>query len=88
MITGCFLWCCLFFNFFHHAYCSHFNFSTNISTHSPYKPEVELEAKMGLLRALDIEERPICVQTYIVIPRDMELSLAAKAFLNLIKSKA
>ena len=53
-----------------------------------YRPEVELEARMGLLIPLDIEEGPIFVQTYLVFPRDMELSLSAKAFLSLIESKS
>ncbi len=52
-----------------------------------YRPEVELEAKMGLLKPLDIDDGPIFVQTYLVFPRNMELSLSAKAFLNLIESK-
>lgn len=52
-----------------------------------YKPEVELEARMGLLKAIDIKEGPILVQTDIVFPRKTELSPAAKAFLKLIESR-
>lgn len=50
-----------------------------------YKPEVELETKMRKLRALEIKEGPLYVQTYLVFPREMELSLPAKSFLKLIK---
>ena len=52
-----------------------------------YRPEVELETRMELLKPLDIEEGPIFVQTYVVFPRDMELSLASKAFLDLVDLK-
>ena len=48
-----------------------------------YVPEVELEVKMGLLRSLRIEEGPILVQTVIVFPRNVELSLPAREFLRL-----
>jgi DNA-binding transcriptional LysR family regulator len=51
-----------------------------------YKPEVDLEAKMGLLMPLPIKEGPILIQTDIVFPSDMELSPPARAFLNLIDS--
>ena len=49
-----------------------------------YRPEVELESKMGMLKSLNIKEGPLYVQTYLVFPRDMELSLPAKSFLKLI----
>jgi DNA-binding transcriptional LysR family regulator len=48
-----------------------------------YVPEVELEVKMGFLRSLRIEEGPILVQTVIVFPRNVELSLPAREFLRL-----
>ena len=48
-----------------------------------YVPEVEPEVKMGLLRSLRIEEGPILVQTVIVFPRNVELSLPAREFLRL-----
>jgi DNA-binding transcriptional LysR family regulator len=51
-----------------------------------YKPEVDMEGKMGLLIRLPIKEGPILIQTDIVFPRDMELSPPARAFLNLIDS--
>ena len=49
-----------------------------------YKPEVELEVKMGLLKSFDVEEGPILVQTDIVYPGDADLSPPAQAFLRLI----
>jgi DNA-binding transcriptional LysR family regulator len=51
-----------------------------------YKPEIELEAKMGLLNPLDIEEGPIWVQTDIVFARRANLSPPAQAFLRIIRS--
>ncbi|MBW2516400.1 MAG: LysR family transcriptional regulator [Deltaproteobacteria bacterium] len=51
-----------------------------------YKPEIELEAKMGLLKPLDINEGPIWVQTDIVFARRAKLSPPAEAFLRIIKS--
>jgi len=39
-----------------------------------YKPEIQLEARMGLLKFLDIEEGPILVQTDIIFPRGVDLS--------------
>jgi len=53
-----------------------------------YKPEVDLEAKMGLLIPLPIEEGPILIQTDIVFPREMDISPPAQAFLQLIESNA
>lgn len=52
-----------------------------------YKPEIQLEAKMGLLKSVPIKEGPIFVQTDIVFSRDMEPSPTAKVFLNLVKEK-
>lgn len=51
-----------------------------------YKPEVDLEAKMGLLIPLNIKEGPILIQTDIVFPREMDLSPPVQAFLQLIES--
>jgi DNA-binding transcriptional LysR family regulator len=51
-----------------------------------YKPEIELEAKMGLLKPLDINEGPIWVQTDIVFARQANLSPPARAFLRIIRS--
>jgi DNA-binding transcriptional LysR family regulator len=50
-----------------------------------YKPEVELEAKMGLLKPFDVEEGPILVQTDIVYPMEADLSPPARDFLCLIE---
>lgn len=51
-----------------------------------YKPEIELETKMGLLKPLDIKEGPIWVQTDIVFARRANLSPPAQAFLRIIRS--
>lgn len=50
-----------------------------------YKPEIELEARLGLLMPLGIKEGPIFIQTDIVFPRGADLSPPAQAFLRLIK---
>ena len=50
-----------------------------------YKPEVELEAKMGRLQPFDVEEGPILLQTDIVYPKEAELSPQARNFLRLIE---
>lgn len=52
-----------------------------------YKPEIELEAKMGLLKPLDIQEGPIWVQTDIVYAKRADLPPPAKAFLQIISSE-
>jgi DNA-binding transcriptional LysR family regulator len=52
-----------------------------------YKPEVELEAKMGLLKPFDVEEGPILVQTDIVYSKEADLSPPALDFLRLIESE-
>ena len=51
-----------------------------------YKPEIELEAKMGLLKPLDIKEGPIWVQTDIIFAKRADLPPPAQAFLQLIRS--
>ena len=48
-----------------------------------YKPEIQLEAKMGLLKPVEIEDGPIFVQTDIVLPRNTEPNLSVQAFLLL-----
>ncbi|MBU0514390.1 MAG: LysR family transcriptional regulator [Proteobacteria bacterium] len=50
-----------------------------------YKPEVALEAKMGLLSTVTISEGPMFVQTDIVFPADAEPPRPARAFLGLIE---
>ena len=53
-----------------------------------YKPEIEMEAKMGLLTRLQMQGGPIFVQTDIVLPRDGELSPSAQAFLRLAERRS
>jgi DNA-binding transcriptional LysR family regulator len=53
-----------------------------------YKPEIQLEAKMGLLKSVAIKEGPIFVQTDIIFSRDLEPSPAVKVFLDLVKAEA
>lgn len=53
-----------------------------------YKPEIEMEAKMGLLTRLQMQGGPIFVQTDIVLPRDAELSPSAQAFLRLAEERS
>lgn len=52
-----------------------------------YKPEIQLEAKMGLLKSVAIKEGPIFVQTDIVFSRDMDPSPTAKVFLDLVTAE-
>lgn len=49
-----------------------------------YKPEVQLEAKMGFLKPLELVEGPIFIQTEIVLPESASLSRPARAFLELV----
>jgi len=51
-----------------------------------YRPEIEIEAKMGLLKPLRIRGGPIFVQTDIVLPRDTPLSPATEAFLKIVEA--
>ena len=51
-----------------------------------YKPEIQMEAKMGLLKPLQIKEGPILIQTDIVLPLEQEPSPPAQAFLRLIEA--
>lgn len=48
-----------------------------------YKPEVRLEAQLGLLKPLTLSEGPILVQTDVVFPKDLDLSPPTRAFLRL-----
>ena len=48
-----------------------------------YKPEILLEAQMGLLKPLTLEDGPILVQTDVIFPKDVDLNPATKAFLRL-----
>jgi DNA-binding transcriptional LysR family regulator len=50
-----------------------------------YKPEIQMEAKIGLLKPVEIEGGPIFVQTDIVLPRNTEPNPAVQAFLLLAK---
>jgi DNA-binding transcriptional LysR family regulator len=50
-----------------------------------YKPEIQMEAKMGLIKPVEVEKGPIFVQTDIILPQNAEPSPPAKAFLQLIK---
>jgi DNA-binding transcriptional LysR family regulator len=51
-----------------------------------YKPEVQMEAKMGLLKPVELVEGPIYIQTVIVIPEGVTLSPPSKAFLGLVNA--
>ncbi len=50
-----------------------------------YKPEIRLEAQLGLLKPLTLKEGPILVQTDVVFPKDVDLNPATKAFLRLVE---
>ncbi len=52
-----------------------------------YKPEVDLETKMNLLKPIPLEEDPILIQTDIVLPRNVDLSPPAQAFLQVLEGK-
>jgi DNA-binding transcriptional LysR family regulator len=52
-----------------------------------YKPEVQLEAKMGLLKPLELVEGPIYLETVIVTPEGVTLSPTSKAFLEQAQRK-
>ena len=51
-----------------------------------YKPEVELETKMGLLKPVELVEGPIFVQTVIVVPDGAILSPPSRAFLEQVNA--
>ncbi len=53
-----------------------------------YRPEIEMEAKMGLLTPLQMQGGPIFVQTDIVLPQDAEPSPSAQAFLRLAEKRS
>ena len=48
-----------------------------------YKPEIRLEAQLGLLKPLTLGDGSILVQTDVVFPKDVALNPATKAFLRL-----
>jgi len=47
-----------------------------------YKPEIEREAKMGLLKPLKLVDGPIYIETIIVVPDGVGLSPPSRAFLE------
>jgi len=47
-----------------------------------YKPEIEREAKMGLLKPLKLVDGPIYIETIIVVPDGVSLSPPSRAFLE------
>lgn len=49
-----------------------------------YRPEIEREARQGLIKPVRIKEGPLFVHTDIVFPKDAQLSPPAEAFLDLI----
>jgi DNA-binding transcriptional LysR family regulator len=53
-----------------------------------YKPEIRLEATLGLLKPVAVKEGPILVQTDTVFPKGADLSPPVKAFLQLIEEEA
>ena len=52
-----------------------------------YKPEIRLEATLGLLKPVAVKEGPIFVQTDTIFPRGVDLSPPVKAFLQLIEGE-
>ncbi|HKI49982.1 MAG TPA: LysR family transcriptional regulator [Desulfobacteria bacterium] len=48
-----------------------------------YKPEIRLEAQLGLLKPLTLGDGPILVQTDVIFPKEVDLNPATKAFLRL-----
>ncbi|MDQ1335292.1 MAG: LysR family transcriptional regulator [Thermodesulfobacteriota bacterium] len=53
-----------------------------------YKPEIRLEATLGLLKPVAVKEGPIFVQTDTIFPKGADLSPPVKAFLQLIEEEA
>jgi len=53
-----------------------------------YKPEIRLEATLGLLKPVAVKEGAIFVQTDTVFPKGVDLSPPVKAFLQLIEEEA
>lgn len=49
-----------------------------------YKPEIEREAEMGLLKPLKLGDGPLYIETIIVVPDGVTLSPPSKAFLELV----
>lgn len=52
-----------------------------------YKPEIRLEATLGLLKPVPVNEGPIFVQTDTVFPKGVDLSPPVKAFVQLIEGE-
>ena len=50
-----------------------------------YKPEIRLEAQLGLLKPLTMKEGPIHIQTDVVFPREIDLTPPTRAFLRLFE---
>jgi DNA-binding transcriptional LysR family regulator len=48
-----------------------------------YKPEIRMEAQLGLLKPLTLAEGSIMVQPDVIFPKDVALTPATKAFLRL-----
>ena len=48
-----------------------------------YKPEIRLEAQLGLLKPITLTEGSIMVQTDVIFPKDVDLNPATKTFLRL-----
>jgi DNA-binding transcriptional LysR family regulator len=52
-----------------------------------YKPEVQWESSMGLIRVADLKEGPIFLQTVIVVPANISLSPPVRAFLQMMEGE-
>jgi len=52
-----------------------------------YRPEIRLEATLGLLKPVAVKEGPIFVQTDTVFPKGVDLSPPVKAFLQIIEEE-
>jgi DNA-binding transcriptional LysR family regulator len=51
-----------------------------------YKPEVQREANMGLLKPVELVEGPIFIQTIVVVPDGVTLSPPSRAFLDQVNA--
>jgi DNA-binding transcriptional LysR family regulator len=47
-----------------------------------YKPEIERETEMGLLKPLKLGDGPLYIETIIVVPEGVTLSPPSRAFLE------
>ena len=50
-----------------------------------YKPEICLEADIGLFKEVKVKEGPLVIQTDIVFPRNVDFSPPAQTFLRLVE---